>query len=177
MYHRRIAILSGALALSSFAVIGAGASSTPASASGVQRETANAVAVKPLTVHTASAVVGAKTETILVNANGLPLYYFRSDTPTKSRVGGSLGVLWPALLAAKPTASGVKGKVVSLRQAAGPQVSYKGHFLYTFVDDSPGHVTGQGVSNFFVVTPNIRAAGSANAPSAPAPVQSHGYGY
>ena len=179
MYHRRIAMLSGALAFSSFAVLGAGASSPPsASASGVQRDAASAVAVHPLTVHTASVVVGTKVETILVNAKGLPLYYFRSDTPTKSRVSGSLGVIWPPLVAAKPTASGVKGKVVSLKQTIGPQVSYNGHFLYTFVDDSPGHVTGQGVSNFFVVTPNIRAAGNAKASPAPAPApQYHGYGY
>lgn len=178
MYHRRIAMLSGALAFSSFAVLGAGASSAPsASAAGVQRDAASAVVVQPLTVHTESAVVGAKVETVLVNAKGLPLYYFRSDTPTRSRVNGGLAALWPPLVASKPTASGVRGKVVSLKQSIGPQVSYNGHFLYTFVDDSPGHVTGQGVSNFFVVTPDIRVAARAKASSpAPAP-QYHGYGY
>jgi hypothetical protein len=30
-----------------------------------------------------------------------------------------------------------------------------GHFLYTFVEDSPGQVTGQGVQNFSVATPGL----------------------
>ena len=90
-----------------------------------------------------------------------------------------LARLWPALVSAKPTASGVRGKVASLKEPGGRQVAYNGHFLYTFVDDSPGHVTGQGVSNFFVATPNIRAIGnSTTVKAAPAPVtQSRGYGY
>jgi predicted lipoprotein with Yx(FWY)xxD motif len=92
-------------------------------------------------------------------------------------VSGGLARLWPPLLAAKPTATGVKGKVLSLKQAAGPVVSYKGHFLYTFVDDSSGRVTGQGVSNFFVVTPNISRVGSTTAIPAPTSSSSHGYGY
>ena len=102
---------------------------------------------------------------------GLPLYYYQADTAKKSQVSGVLAQLWPALVSAKPTASGVKGKVASVKQADGRQVTYNGHFLYTFVDDSPGHVTGQGVSNFFVATPNIRAIGSATTvKAAPAPV-------
>jgi hypothetical protein len=84
------------------------------------------------------------------------------------------------VVSTKPTASGVKGKVASVKQADGRQVTYNGHFLYTFVDDTPGHVTGQGVSNFFVATPNIRTIGSATTvkAAAPAPVASSGgYGY
>jgi predicted lipoprotein with Yx(FWY)xxD motif len=123
--------------------------------------------------------VGATTETILVNAKGLPLYYYRADTATKSQVSGGLARFWPPLVSTKPTASGVKGKVVSVKQADGHQVSYNGHFLYTFIDDSPGRVTGQGVSNFFVATPTIRAIGSSTtAKTAPAPATpSRGYGY
>ena len=61
--------------------------------------------------------------------------------------------------------------MASLKQADGRQVTYNGHFLYTFVDDSPGHVTGQGVSDFFVATPNMRAIGSTTTvKAAPAPV-------
>jgi predicted lipoprotein with Yx(FWY)xxD motif len=119
------------------------------------------------------------TETILVDAKGLPLYYYKADTATKSQVSGVLARLWPALVSAQPTASGVKGKVASLKEAGGRQVAYNGHFLYTFVDDSPGRVTGQGVSNFFVATPNIRVIGnSTTVKAAPAPVApSRGYGY
>ena len=176
MDHRRHAIIGGAVALSSFFALGAGAvagSATPHT-SGVRLATATQA-----TVHTTTTQVGALTETVLVNAKGLPLYYYQADTAKKSQVGGALAQLWPALVSAKPSASGVKGKVASVKQADGHQVTYNGHFLYTFVDDSPGHVTGQGVSNFFVATPNIRTIGSATTPkAAPAPVaSSRGYGY
>jgi hypothetical protein len=58
-------------------------------------------------------------------------------------------------------------------------VTYKGHFLYTFIEDSAGHVTGQGVSNFSVATPRLKALGSTAkvTSKAPAPSSSSGYGY
>jgi predicted lipoprotein with Yx(FWY)xxD motif len=178
MNQRRNAIFSGAVALSSFFALGAGAAASAAvpHASG---PTTHLAGVTQATVHTTTTRVGARPETILVNAKGLPLYYYRGDTAKKSQVSGGLAQLWPALVSAKPTASGVKGKVTSSKQANGRQVAYNGHFLYTFVDDSPRHVTGQGVSDFFVATPSIHAIGSSTtAKDAPAPVApSRGYGY
>jgi predicted lipoprotein with Yx(FWY)xxD motif len=179
MYHRRIGLLSGAAALSSFFALGVAGSSAPAGASTrAQASSATRLTVTKLaTIRTEPVVVGSKVETVLVNAKGLPLYYFRADTPTKSKVSGGLASVWPPLVAAKPTATGVQGKVAALKQAAGPQVSYKGHFLYTFIDDSPGHVTGQGVSNFFVVTPKIGTLGNTPTVTSATPSTSHGYGY
>jgi predicted lipoprotein with Yx(FWY)xxD motif len=180
MHYRRSALLSGAVALSSFFALGAGtAASAAAPGTSSARPLARVVVTTQPTLHTTTTRVGATTETILVNAKGLPLYYYQADTAKKSQVSGVLLQLWPALVSAKPTAVGVKGKVTSLKQADGRQVTYNGHFLYTFVDDSPGHVTGQGVSNFFVATPNVRAIGSATTiKTAPAPVSpSRGYGY
>ena len=178
MNHRRSAIIGGAVALSSFFALGAGAAAGAATPypSG---STTHLASSTQATVHTATTQVGAMTETILVNAEGLPLYYYQADKATKSQVSGALAQLWPAVVSAKPTASGVKGKVASLKQADGRQVTYNGHFLYTFVDDTPGHVTGQGVSDFFVATPNIRTIGSTTTvKAAPAPVASSGgYGY
>jgi predicted lipoprotein with Yx(FWY)xxD motif len=178
MNHRRNAIIGGAVALSSFFALGAGAAAGAATphASGPMAHLASATKA---TVHTTTTQVGAKTETVLVNAKGLPLYYYQADTSKKSQVSGALAQLWPALVSAKPTASGVKGKVTSVKEASGRQVTYNGHFLYTFVGDIPGHVTGQGVSNFFVATPNIRAISSVTTvKAAPAPVApSRGYGY
>jgi hypothetical protein len=55
-------------------------------------------------------------------------------------------------------------------------VAYNGHFLYTFVADSPGHVTGQGVQNFFVATPGTVAGTSNTAAPAGSP-SSAGFGY
>ncbi len=178
MNHRRNAIIGGAVALSSFFALGAGVAAGAATphASG---STTHLVNTTQPTLHTTTTQVGAKTETVLVNAKGLPLYYYQADTAKKSQVSGVLAQLWPALVSAKPTASGSKGKVTSLKEASGRQVTYNGHFLYTFVDDSPGHVTGQGVSNFFVATPNVRAIGSSTTvKAAPAPAEpSRGYGY
>jgi predicted lipoprotein with Yx(FWY)xxD motif len=178
MDHRRNAIFSGAVALSSFLALGAGVAAGAAAPHTSGSTTHLASATQP-TLHTTTTQVGTKTETVLVNAKGLPLYYYQSDTAKKSQVSGVLAQLWPALVSPKPSASGVKGKLASVKQAAGRQVTYNGHFLYTFVDDSPGHVTGQGVSNFFVATPNVRAIGRATTvKAAPAPVApSRGYGY
>jgi predicted lipoprotein with Yx(FWY)xxD motif len=179
MYHRRVGLLSGAAALSSFFALGAAGSTAPVGASLPPQASSGThlTITKLATIRTEPIVVGTRVETVLVNSKGLPLYYFRADTPTKSKVSGGLASLWPPVVAAKPTATGVQGKVVALKQAAGPQVSYKGHFLYTFIDDSPGHVTGQGVSNFFVVTPKIGTLGSTPTVSSATPSTSHGYGY
>ena len=113
MNHRRSAIFGGAVALSSFFALGAGAAAGAATphASG---STAHLASATQATVHTATTQVGAMTETILVNAKGLPLYYYQADKATKSQVSGALAQLWPAVVSAKPTASGVKGKVASL---------------------------------------------------------------
>jgi predicted lipoprotein with Yx(FWY)xxD motif len=180
MHHRRNAIFSGAVALASFFALGAGVAAGAASShSPSAGPLIRVVNTTQPTLRTATTRVGAMNERILVNAKGLPLYYYQGDKGAKSQVSGELAQLWPALHSTKPTASGVKGKVASVKQANGSQVAYNGHLLYTFVDDSPGHVTGQGVSDFFVVTPNIRTiARSATVKSAPAPVASSGgYGY
>lgn len=180
MHHRRNAIFSGTAALSSFFALGAGAAAaSTAQHASSPRALAPLVQTTQPTLHATTTRVGARTETILVNAKGLPLYYYQADTAKKSQVSGGLAVLWPPLVSARPTASGIKGKVASLKEGGGRQVAYNGHFLYTFVDDSPGHVTGQGVSNFFVATPGIRAIGGATtAKTVPTPVApSRGYGY
>jgi predicted lipoprotein with Yx(FWY)xxD motif len=190
MKHHRTAIFSGAAAVTSFIGVGIGtaADAAPSHASPMQSALAPATVktlirlqtvVKPATLHTAVATVNGRTEAILANAKGLPLYYYQADTAKKSFVSGELARLWPPLLSTKPTSTGTQGKLTALKVASGHQVTYNGHFLYTFIDDSPGHVSGQGVSNFFVVTPHIKAIGSATTKVAtPAPSsRGGGYGY
>jgi predicted lipoprotein with Yx(FWY)xxD motif len=132
------------------------------------------------TIHTASATVAGATETILVDARGFPLYFYDPDTATKSMVSGELAFLWPPLDATAPTAVGAPGALKVVNTANGHQVTYNGHFLYTFRQDSSGVVTGQGVQNFFVATPGIptlpKAPAATPAP-APAPVSSGSGGY
>jgi predicted lipoprotein with Yx(FWY)xxD motif len=174
MRHPKIIIAGIAVAAVAAAggLTAASASSTPASSMPATGQTAAAA-----TVRTVTADVAGKNETVLVNARGLPLYYYRPDTAARSLVSGSLLALWPAATSTAPTAgAGVTGKVRVLGDAHGPQVTYNGHPLYTFIDDHAGQVSGQGVSDFFVATPGL--APVTGSPAAPAPaVPAGGYRY
>jgi predicted lipoprotein with Yx(FWY)xxD motif len=131
------------------------------------------------TLHSTTAVVAGVTQIILVDAKGLPLYTYKPDTATQSMVSGQLAALWPPLVGSAPTSNGLAaGSVRVVTTSNGHQVAYNGHFLYTFVQDSPGHVTGQGVQNFFVATPEItpNRAASTSGSTSPAPANNaHGY--
>jgi predicted lipoprotein with Yx(FWY)xxD motif len=175
--HPRIIIAGVGLA-----ALAAAGGITAASASGSTPATATSAApasTASATVRSASVTVAGKIETILVNSRGLPLYYYRPDTATRSFVTGGLARLWPPLTSPAVAGAGVTGKVAVLKDVNGHQVTYNGHPLYTFADDHAGQVTGQGVQNFFVATPGTpsitMSAGSAG-PASPA-VPSGGYGY
>jgi predicted lipoprotein with Yx(FWY)xxD motif len=177
MKHPRIIIAGVGLA-----ALAAAGGITAAAASGSTSTTAtSAASTNPAaaTVRTASVTVDGKTETILINRQGLPLYIYRPDTATRSFVTGGLAQLWPPLTSPAVAGAGVTGKVAVLKDVNGQQVTYNGHPLYTFADDHADQVTGQGVQDFFVATPGIASitmsAGS-TAPSTPA-APSGGYGY
>ena len=173
MRHPKI-IISG-IALAAVAAAGgitaASAGGSPASTT--PRARPGTVA----TVRTERATVGGKSETVLVNAGGLPLYFYRPDTAAKSFVTGGLARLWPPLTSAAPTAAGVNGKLTVVTDVHGHQVAYNGHLLYTFTSDHAGQVTGQGFQNFFVATPGLAPITSSPAqgtvPATPPP----GLGY
>jgi|SRR5580658_10267832 predicted lipoprotein with Yx(FWY)xxD motif len=177
-HHRATTTLfGGAVAVASLVAIGGGASaatlygqSTTGSASpmSASKPMARALsAVGTTTLHVTKTTVDGKNEAILVNAQGLPLYYFPADTAKKSSVSGELAHLWPPLVSTSPTATGTRGKVTVLKDAFGHQVAFNGHLLYTFIEDAPGHVTGQGVSNFLVATPTLKAIGSSSGVKTP----------
>jgi predicted lipoprotein with Yx(FWY)xxD motif len=177
-----VAIFGGAVAAISAAGSGVAAAATYGAPT--QRPSSTAITQsrpgqgsKLTTLHTTRTTVDGQTETILVNSRGLPLYYYRLDTAKKSLVSGTLARLWPPLVSASPTASGVHGKLTSLSGADGQQVTYDGHFLYTFIDDAPGQVTGQGIQNFFVATPDLRTIGAASMSTASVPAAQGRYGY
>jgi predicted lipoprotein with Yx(FWY)xxD motif len=188
MNYRRTAIFSGATAVTSFMGIGLGAVADAAPSHTAPAQGASSTATmktvirlqsvaRPATLHTATGTVNGKTEAILVNAKGLPLYYYQADTAKKSSVGGELAQLWPPLLSAKPTGTGTQGKLTALKVASGHQVAYNGHLLYTFIGDLPGHATGQGISNFFVATPHINTIGKTSRVTTSAPSSGGGYSY
>jgi predicted lipoprotein with Yx(FWY)xxD motif len=173
MRHPRIIIAGIGLAVA--AAIGGGvtAAATSSHASSTPPASQSAAA----TVRTVQATVGGKTETILVNSHGLPLYYYVSDTATTSRVTGNLAALWPPVTSASPTATGLSGKLSAVNDLHGSQVAYHGHLLYTFADDQAGQVTGEGVQGFFVATPGLAAITGSSAPAAPAAPSGNSYGY
>ena len=178
MRHPRIVIAGISLAVA--AAIGGGT----AAAAATSHASSQPVAGQPsaATVRTVQATVGGKPETILVNGQGLPLYYYLPDTAAKSVVTGGLAALWPPLTSASPAATGLTGKLTAVTDIHGSQVAYNGHLLYTFADDQPGQVTGQGVQGFFVATPGLTAitgsqtAGGSGSP-APAAPSGNPYGY
>jgi predicted lipoprotein with Yx(FWY)xxD motif len=174
MRHPKI-IIAG-IGLAAVAAIG-GITATSAAGSPASSTPSASPAAAAATVRTASANVAGMTETILVNAHGLPLYFYRPDTATKSLVTGSLASLWPPLTSAAPTAAGASGKLTVLNDVNGHQVTYNGHPLYTFADDHAGQVTGQGVQNFFVATPGLTPLTTSSAGTAPAVPSGGGLGY
>ena len=110
-------------------------------------------------IKTVTATVNGTTETVLTNAQGMPLYYYVPDSPTRSLVSGGLAALWPPVTSATtPAATGLSGTLRVVHDSHGNQVAYNGHLLYTFVSDHAGVVTGQNIQNFKVATPNLSAA-------------------
>jgi predicted lipoprotein with Yx(FWY)xxD motif len=176
-HPRQIVIGVGLSAAAVGGVIGlvatTGSSST---ATPMRAAQAAASSGQPATINVAQATVNGKSEQILVDSRGLPLYTYAPDTTTTSHVSGGLAALWPPLDSAQPSEAGATGKLSVVKTGNGQQVQYDGHFLYTFVSDSAGHVTGQGVQNFFVATPTLNAGSAGTAPSS-ATTQHGGYGY
>src|SRR5580658_2070852 len=186
MRHPRIIIAS--IGLAAAAAIGGGVTAAAATSSHASSMPATAQHAAA-TVHTVQATVGGKTETVLVNSQGRPLYYYLNDTAAKSVVTGGLAALWPPLTSASPAATGLTGKLAAVMDAHGDQVAYNGHLLYTFAGDEVGQVTGQGVEGFFVATPGLTpiagsstagsstAGSSTTAGTAPAASSGNGFGY
>jgi len=93
-----------------------------------------------------------KLGTILVNAQGRSLYLFLKDKNGKSACSGACAKAWPPLMSTgKPKAAGgANAKLLgTTKRSNGTQVTYNGHPLYTFFQDTKaGQTKGQG-SNFF----------------------------
>lgn len=124
-----------------------------------------------LTIKTAIMTVQGKAVTVLVNSQGMTLYYNTSDT-TSSVCSGGCASAWPPLLSASapsPAAS-LPGTLSLLTDTNGSQVTYNGHPLYTYSGDSaPGQINGEGIGGvWFVASTGIPASSGSN---------SNGYGY
>jgi predicted lipoprotein with Yx(FWY)xxD motif len=105
---------------------------------------------------------------IIVDARGRTLYLFEKDKRGHSACSGACAAYWPPLLtAAKPVAgTGVKKSLLgTIRRSNGKkQVTYNGHALYRFVQDTrPGQVKGQDTHFFgggwYVISPSGKKIG------------------
>jgi predicted lipoprotein with Yx(FWY)xxD motif len=175
---QRPKIIIASVAVAAIAAVGGttAALASGSSSSSAAPASSSAPASSAATVSTAQVSVNGKTETILVDGHGMPLYYYQPDTASRSAVTGQLAVVWPPLTSSAPTATGLSGKLTTVMDGHGSQVAYNGHLLYTFVTDGPNHVTGQGVQNFFVATPGMATLAGTTAPT-PATPANGGYGY
>jgi predicted lipoprotein with Yx(FWY)xxD motif len=130
-----------------------------------------ATAAKPAPPKTSSgqaATVGVAASglgQILVNSKGLTVYLFKADQGTKSACTGACAGAWPPVLVqGKPTVgSGLNTSLVGTapRPEGATQLTYNGHPLYTFAQDSqPGETNGQGVSAFGASWFTLNSAGN-----------------
>jgi predicted lipoprotein with Yx(FWY)xxD motif len=115
--------------------------------------------------------------TYLAGASGRALYLWVADSNGKSNCSGSCAKAWPPLLtkSAPVAAQGVQASDLgtTTRSDGTKQVTYKGHPLYYFVEDSSSGMThGEGSDSFgakwWLVAPSGSAimAGGASASSA-----------
>ena len=90
---------------------------------------------------------------IIVNGRGLTLYLFERDKRGRSACSGACATYWPPLLTkGKPIAmSGARQSLLGTtrRTNGSRQVTYAGHPLYRFVQDtSKGQTKGEGLHFF-----------------------------
>ena len=92
--------------------------------------------------------------TVLVDSKGDALYTNNQDSGMNVACTGSCTSIWVPLMApssGQPTASdqALQAKLGVVKSNGGSQVTYGGKPLYTFVQDSPGQVTGNGFTDNF----------------------------
>jgi predicted lipoprotein with Yx(FWY)xxD motif len=86
--------------------------------------------------------------TVLTNAQGLTLYWFAPDTPTRSNCNGVCAGYWPPVTGTPTAGPGIPGKLATIRRSDGTaQITYNGHPLYTYVGDTaPGQAFGNNLN-------------------------------
>jgi predicted lipoprotein with Yx(FWY)xxD motif len=119
---------------------------------------------------------------VVTDAAGFTVYWFAIDTPKKSNCNGTCASFWPPLpssakLTNMSSLSGTIGKIT--RADGSKQLTYMGHPLYTFKQDTaPGQDNGNGKNLsggvWWAMTPSGAKLAAAPAPSASS---SGGYGY
>jgi predicted lipoprotein with Yx(FWY)xxD motif len=96
--------------------------------------------------------IGSSYGRVIADRRGEAFYLFDRDRRGKSRCYGACARAWPpAITRGKPRAgNGVKARLLGTtrRKNGKLQATYAGHPLYYYVDDSPGRILCQNVSEF-----------------------------
>jgi predicted lipoprotein with Yx(FWY)xxD motif len=83
---------------------------------------------------------------VLVDSSGLALYSPDGESTTNVRCTGACAAIWKPL---RPGAATLAGAKTITRPDGTKQIAVGGKPLYTFVQDTPGNVTGNGASDAF----------------------------
>jgi len=162
----------GAAGLAAFALtVSACGSSGSSSAT-----TANTPAAGGNSSSSAPAAAGGNTVTaktigsqqVLVDSQGMTLYWFAIDTPSKSNCSGSCATYWPPVTGPVTAGSGVTGTLGTITRSDGTkQATYLGHPLYTYIGDKgPGQNKGNGLNISGGLWWEMTVSGSTPAPAA-----------
>jgi predicted lipoprotein with Yx(FWY)xxD motif len=96
--------------------------------------------------------VGPEYGQVVADGKGEAFYVFGKENSAKSRCYGACAAAWPPVLTnGKPRAGkGVKASLLGTTKRANGklQVTYDGQPLYYYVDDTPGNILCQNVSEF-----------------------------
>lgn len=148
---RIASVLAAAVAALAIAACGSSSSSS-------HKSSTHAASSTPSPTNASAASVMVKTArgslgTYLVGPSGRALYLWVADSKNKSVCSGSCAKFWPPLTTTgKPGASGgamAADLGTTTRSDGKKQVTYKGHPLYYFAEDtSPSMTKGQGSNGF-----------------------------
>lgn len=83
---------------------------------------------------------------VLVDSAGMALYSPDGESATNIRCTGACAAIWKPL---RPGAARLTGSSVITRPDGSKQVAVAGKPLYTFVQDTPGAVNGNGAADAF----------------------------
>ena len=147
--------------------------------------TANTPAAGGNSSSSAPAAAGGNTVTaktigsqqVLVDSQGMTLYWFAIDTPSKSNCSGSCATYWPPVKGPLTAGSGVTGTLGTITRSDGTkQATYLGHPLYTYVGDkSPGQDKGNGLNISGGLWWEMTVSGSTPAPACGRGHHRHGH--
>lgn len=154
------------------ALAGCGSSSNSSSSSGGAYGSSSESTTKPTSASTEGAPITVGTAKgvgkVLVDTNGLTLYYFQKDQNGKSACYGACEKGWPPLITEGAPQAGEGAMASKLgtteRKDGTTQVTYAGWPLYTFVEDKkPGEDNGTDSKAFgaswYPLHPNGEKAG------------------